>query len=196
MPRKPIIYEYGSGKIELVQGILQAYPTQVIVCPADDAVSFQEGSVMGNLTMHSPSVARLLESYRKKLGKLEKGQVYIETTELLGPPLVYIFNVVTIYQDEREGRRVDNFVVSSPKTIRTATRNCLEVASALQLESIGFPLLGTGQGHLGLETCLRSMIPEITDKLDRKTSLRTIGIVIQYPRPFRDVRNILDSRFR
>lgn len=196
MPQKSIIYPLRNGRLELVNDYLQRYRAQVIVCPIDTTISFEEGSVLQTLTADSTKVAPILEAFERKLGPLERGRVYVESTQPDHTSVAYTFNVVTLYQDKQKGRESNNFLVSDPETIREATLNCLGIASLLRIKSICFPVLGNGQGRLSLEDSLQNMASQIMYRLLTGTSITNVGILIPDAQKFRKAKKILDKELK
>ncbi len=197
MPEKNVDYRFlKDGRVELINDYLQRYPAQVIVCPIDTTISFEEGSVLQSLTADSTSVAPILKAFKRKLG-LSPGGVYVETQQPDNSAVAYTFNVLTLYQDTTKGRASNNYLVSDTNTIRTATETCLGVARLLKVESIGFPALGTGRGRLSLEESLETMAPVIMHQmLCGISSPTTVGILIPDAVKFRRAKKILDKEFK
>ncbi|MCA9459410.1 MAG: macro domain-containing protein, partial [Nanoarchaeota archaeon] len=88
----------------------------------------------------------------------------------------------------RDTSYVDEIVV------KNTTKNALKIAEELELESLGFPVFGTGFYRMTLEQSISIMANTITQHLKTKTSLNKVGIIISGVYRYNTAIKILNSK--
>ncbi len=71
---------------------------------------------------------------------------------------------------------------TSEKNLRDSTRNSLQRASELGIESIAFPAIGTGIAGFPMDRCADVMLEEVRAHLSGATSLKRVEFVL-FDRP-------------
>jgi O-acetyl-ADP-ribose deacetylase (regulator of RNase III) len=67
---------------------------------------------------------------------------------------------------------------TAEQNLRASTRNALRRAAERNVESIGFPAIGTGIAGFPLERCAQVMIAEVRDHLTGESSVRLVEFVL------------------
>jgi O-acetyl-ADP-ribose deacetylase (regulator of RNase III) len=72
-------------------------------------------------------------------------------------------------------------LVTSAELIRQATRNSMKRAAELGIESIAFPLLGTGVGGFDVKEAGRIMLDAVREALGHETSVKRVVFCVLPP---------------
>ena len=67
---------------------------------------------------------------------------------------------------------------TSEENLRASTRNALQRARERNVESIGFPAIGTGVAGFPLDRCAQVMLEEVRSHLNSETSVRLVEFVL------------------
>jgi len=144
-------------QIDLVEGDIARTPADAIVNAANNHLWMGAG-VAGALKRAGGSE---IEAEAVKLGPVAVGDVAVTGAGRL--PARHVIHAAVMGQD----------LIPSADSIRTSTRNALQAADELGLQSISFPALGTGVGGFALDRCAEIMLSEV-----RRFRPRTLAKVI------------------
>jgi len=153
---------YKGVKIAVITGDITAQEVDAIVNPAN-SLMIMGGGVAGAI---------------KRVGGKE-----IEDEAIEHAPVPIGEAVAT-----RAGRLKTKHVIHAPtmerpamhinkNNVRLAMRGALKCAEQLGIESVAFPGMGTGVGGLNFEEAAKTMINEIKEHIDKRTSLKQILLV-------------------
>jgi len=114
-------------------------------------------------------------------GPIPVGEAVVTTAGTL--PAKYVIHAAAMGQDLKP----------SASTIRRATFNSMRRANELGIESIAFPLLGTGVGGFGVKEAARIMVDAIREQLEAASSVKRIVIAV-LPDTADDVLGVLEGK--
>jgi len=63
------------------------------------------------------------------------------------------------------------------RNVKLSVRGALKCAEGLKIRSIAFPGMGTGVGGLSLEEAARTMVNEVKEHIDKRTTLKQIVFI-------------------
>jgi O-acetyl-ADP-ribose deacetylase (regulator of RNase III) len=110
-----------------------------------------------------------IEDAAVKLGPIPVGEAVVTGAGKL--PAKHVIHAAAMGQD----------LIPTAETIGAATRNSLLRANELGLESIAFPLLGTGVGGFDVEEAARLMLEEVRAELEGETSVKKVVFCVLPP---------------
>lgn len=158
--RRKLIY---NGKsISCRQGDIAESAADAIVNAANNHLWMGSG-VAGAIKRRG---GQSIEDEAVKLGPIQVGDVAVTHAGKLKAR--HVIHAAVMGQDLR----------TSEEHIRNATRNCLDQAEKLRLQSLDFPALGTGVGGFPIEACAEIMLTESLNFLKRSVHLRNICFVL------------------
>jgi O-acetyl-ADP-ribose deacetylase (regulator of RNase III) len=131
--------------IELVEGDVSRCKVDAIVNAANNHLWMGAGVAGAIKRNGGPQI----EAEAIRLGPIEIGEVVVTGAGTL--PARHVIHAAVMGQD----------LIPSAESIRISTRNALQAADELKLESVAFPALGTGVGGFSLERCAQIMGAEM-----------------------------------
>ena len=132
-------------QIELREGDITACQVDAVVNAANNHLWMGAG-VAGAIKRVGGSE---IEAEAVKLGPIAVGDVAVTAAGRL--PARHVIHAAVMGQD----------LIPTADTIAQATRNALQAADELQLESVAMPALGTGVGGFALDACAKVMGAEL-----------------------------------
>jgi len=192
-------YNVGKGVIELEQGSITRYRADALVCPANgdlEMVAFPGGVQYAFFKDGGKSIfeeaRKVAAEYRlshpemfEKEGRVPDFSAHITSAGKL-PAKHVIHSVAVGIKNDKSGLYCDG------KVIDESTQNALNLAKERELQSIGFPALGTGLYAVPLEEAVEAMGEAFQRHLENETSIKSIGLVLYSPEQFETGRKTLD----
>ena len=197
-------YKIGNGEVEVRQGSITRYEADALVCPANGDLEmvafpggvqyafFREGG--GEIFEEARKIAAeyYISHPKETFGKV--GFVPDFSAHITGSGNLfakYVIHSVAVGMNADGSRLYCN-----GKVIGESTRNALNLAREKELQSVGFPALGTGLYSVPLEEAVGAMGEEFKAHLSNGTSIKRIGLILYSPQQFEVGRRTLDRIFR
>ena len=177
--QRPAMTESGKQKIELFAGDICQQRVDAIVNAANNHLWMGSG-VAGAIKRRG---GQEIEDEAIRLGPIPVGEAVVTGAGKL--PAGHVIHAAAMGQD----------LIPTAETIHAATRNSLLRAKELGLESIAFPLLGTGVGGFDVEEASRLMLEEVERHLEGDTSVKKVIFCVLPPADlvFKAVLDAMDS---
>jgi O-acetyl-ADP-ribose deacetylase (regulator of RNase III) len=134
-------------RIELTEGDVSRCKVDAVVNAANNHLWMGAG-VAGAIKRRGGAE---IEADAVRLGPIAVGEVVVTGAGSL--PARHVIHAAVMAQD----------LIPSAESIRMSTRNALQAADDLKLESVAFPALGTGVGGFSLERCAQIMGQQMRD---------------------------------
>lgn len=180
-----LAFQIGSARLEILDGDITAQDVDAVVNAANNHFWMGAG-VAGALKARG---GRDIERDAMRLGPVEPGQCVITGGGDL--PARHVIHAAVMGQD----------LATSAALIGTATRNSLALAEDRGLESIAFPLFGTGVGGYSIAESGRVMIDAVlthrahlAQQAQQTSSLRLIRLVAFGQAAYRTVAGVGGER--
>jgi serine/threonine protein kinase len=174
---EPDVYPLPNGRrVTIAHGDITDQHVGAIVSSDDNFLSMGGGVSGRILTVGGPTIAE----EAKRFVPIRPGRVVVTTAGNL--PASFVLHGVTLgFEPEHWGTKIRFGVTVEPSRdlISEIVDGCFYHAETLQLESIAFPLLGTGAGGFARDVCLDTLFRVLLRKLlFGVTSVREAHIVI------------------
>ncbi|MBI2665543.1 macro domain-containing protein [Candidatus Woesearchaeota archaeon] len=195
-------YTVGHGIVEICSGSITSHRADALVCPATTDLDpfFLAGTIQ--------------YAFRKDGGAdiFDELKRYKDCLPPHNPPFVapscsahltgagnlsakHVIHVISIDYDPARGDCEEDHYFSSHEVIARTTANALKLAKKHRLQSVGFPLLGTGLYEVPLEEAVEAMTHEYAKHLHQKTSVTRIGLIFFTREAYSTGKRVCNDRF-
>lgn len=181
-------YNFHKSKINVVTGNIVESDSQVIVS-SDDTLLTMGGGVSMSIRQAGGQFVQF-DAQRHLPAKV--GDVIVSTAGELKQE--YIFHCLTIDKEYLKETRVGLNILTSDKVeyiIRSSVDKCFRLMTVLNIDSIAFPLIGSGNAHMPYFDVLNIMVDEIGANLLKTNKDITVEIYVYNP-SINDERDICD----
>lgn len=186
-------YNFHGSKVIVVSGNIVESHSQVIVSSDDTLVSMAGGVSMA--IRHAGGQFVQIDAQRHLPAKV--GDVIVSTSGELSQE--YIFHCLTIDENYLDETWAGLNVPTSDKVeyiIRSAVGKCFRLINILNINSIAFPVIGSGSAHMPFFDVLNIMVDEIGANLLKTNKEITVEIYFYNPsaNDERDICDIVSSK--
>jgi O-acetyl-ADP-ribose deacetylase (regulator of RNase III) len=134
--------------LRVVQGDISTFQGDAVVNAANNHLRMGTGVAEALLAAGGGTIQEECDAYVRREGPLEVGEAAITGAGTLG--VKYVIHAAAIGDTP-----------PTPESIRSAVRSALRLAAEHDVESLAFPVLGTGVGGFPFDEAARILVEEV-----------------------------------